>query len=264
MKTIRTASLSTAALGIALIAPNGSAAFFGPTTGVYDENTDNTNTVDVNAAGATAFAATVLSAFDADLGGVIDFDTSNVSGSQGTEHSATYGTSATQTFNFTTSTSGGLAGTTGSFFAISGGNGFIQIQDTTSQLYTFNQNNDGAIAGAPLVSQIGFTLLPRSNAAYPLDVLATATYTDGSTADVTSTLGNVKQTTDTFVGFTAPAGEGIASLNLQSFQTGTTTAVSTRVGIDDLGFVTVVPEPGSMSLLLVGGTALMARKRRLA
>ena len=263
MKTIRTASLSTAALGIALIAPNGSAAFFGPTTGVYDENTDNTNTVDVNVAGATAFAETVLSAFNADLGGVIDFDTSDVGGSQGTEHSATYGTSATQTFNFTTSTSGGLAGTTGSFFAISGGNGFIQIQNATSQLYTFNQDDDGAIAGAPLVSQIGFTLLPRSNADYPLDVLATATYTDGSTADVTSTLGNVKQTTDTFVSFTAPAGEGIASLNLQSFQTGTTTAVSTRVGIDDLGFVTV-PEPGSMSLLLVGGTALLARKRRSA
>lgn len=261
MKITPTALLSSAALGLTLITPHGTAAVFSPTTGTYDENTTNANTVDVNVAGATVFGAAVLAAFNADLGGVIDFDTSDTVGSQGTEHSATYGNAASKTFNFTTSISGGLAGTGGSFFGISGGNGFIQLVDATSQLYTFNQDDDGAVAGAPLVSQIGFTLLPRNNAAYPLDVLATAMFTDGSTQAVTSNLGNVVELTDTFLSFTAPVGEGVASLNLQSFQTGTTTPVSTRIGIDDLGFITAVPEPGSMALLLAGGTLMLARKR---
>ncbi len=44
--------------------------------------------------------------------------------------------------------------------------------------------------------------------------------------------------------------------------TGTTTPVSTRIGIDDLGFVTApIPEPASLALLATGGLLGLGRRR---
>lgn len=263
MNSTRNVTLITAILGGFLAVPASYGAAFGPTVGIYDENTSNTNAVDVNLVDLATFSGAVATAFAADTGGVIDFKQGGLGGSLGQIHSATYGASETNIFNFTTSQSTQFVTGTGSFLPISGVNGFTQISDQTSQLFTFNADGDGAVSDAPLVSQIGFTLLSRANAAYPLDVLATATYTDSSTQAVTSTLSNVKGATDTFVSFLAPLGEGISTLNLQSFQTGTTTPVSTRIAIDDLGFITI-PEPASLTLLLAGGTLLLARRRKTA
>lgn len=235
------------------------------TVSVYDENTDKTNAVNTDATGTLAtFTSAVATASANGLGGVIDFDTPSVTPS-GTIHSAEFGTSGGNFLQFTTL---GIQGVTsgGSFNPISKTNGIARNGDANNFAFTFGNFSDAATGGNVLdldLTQVGFTVLSRTNASYPLDVRATVTYSDLSTSVVTSNIGNQKGLDDTFMSFTASSGLTISSINLESFQTGTTTSVNTRIAIDDLGFI-AIPEPSSAILFLLGALTfgLIVRRRR--
>ncbi len=137
----------------------------------------------------------------------------------------------------------------GTFWTVSGnpnGYGVTTATDQTAFNLAIGPIND-AVTLDPLstdkVVKLGFVVCSRTHATYPVDVKATVSYTDGSTESVTSTISPPRTSDDTFYGFTAPNGEGISNLLLESFSVGTTTPVATRVGIDDLGFVTFSEAP---------------------
>lgn len=108
-------------------------------------------------------------------------------------------------------------------------------------------------SGLPLVDEViktvGLVMLSRgaTTPAYPLDIRATVTFSDGSTQAVTSAIGGGSGADDTFFGFSATGDRYILSIRLQSFATGTSTPVSDRMCWDDFGFIagpaTTVPLP---------------------
>ena len=137
----------------------------------------------------------------------------------------------------------------GSFWTVSGNpNGYGITTSTDQAMYNLaigpiSDANTLAVLPNDRVVKLGFVVCSRTHATYPLDVKATVSYTDGTTESVTSTISAPRTVDDTFYGFTAPAGAGITNLLLESFSVGTTTPVSSRIGIDDLGFITVSDAP---------------------
>ncbi|MDY0166819.1 MAG: PEP-CTERM sorting domain-containing protein [Thermoguttaceae bacterium] len=224
-------------------------------TGTYDENVVNSNTVDKSAAGApndvVTFTNDVLAAYNAGFGGVIDFD----EGSFGTtDLFRGVFDSGARYVDFHTSAVMQSVGRNGSFDPISGGRGTTSTSDRSSWELTVGPglgNGAGGSNDRLRVNQIGLTVLSRDHSQYPIDVRATATYSDLSTESIIANIGRstkidssqpFQDTDDTFFGFTAPAGTGINSIRLESFAPGTTNPRSTRIAMDDLGFITV-PEP---------------------
>ncbi len=222
-------------------------------TGVYDENGVASNAVDKSASGApndvAAFTGDVAAAYAAGLGGVIGFDRSlgTPDGFRGV-----YGGGA-RYVDFNTGVSMQSVSGTGTFLPISGSASETHGTTTNSDGSSWQldvgpvvEGKTGTASTWHQVSQVGLTALSRAHSHYPLDVRATATFSDSSTQAVTSTIGrstkiadwNFTNTDDTFFGFTAPAGQSIESIRLESFAPGTTTPRATRVAIDDLGFVT--------------------------
>ena len=116
--------------------------------------------------------------------------------------------------------------------------------------------------GTPLtgegVTHIGFTILPRDNTDYPLDIEAVVTFDNASTSSLSATIPNISNPADpeyTFYEFEAAPGRTIDTLTLSALDSTTGNPVSTRIGIDNLGFVTSIPEPGSFALL--GGIGIL-------
>ena len=221
-------------------------------TGIYDENSSNSNEVEKSAAGApdnvATFAADVLAAYSAGAGGIIDFD----SGSFGTTD-VLRGVfdSGARYVDYRTSADMQSVGRTGSFDPISGGRGATTTSDRSTWQFSVGpalRSDAGNPDDRLRVNRIGLTVLSRDHSTYPLDVRATATYSDLSTETLTASIGRstkVNSTTpfdntdDTFFGFTAPTGAGINSIRLDGFVPGTTTPRATRIAIDDLGFMTI-------------------------
>lgn len=140
--------------------------------------------------------------------------------------------------------------TSGTFTVASSPNGTTSQADQSSYLLTFGlfNTNDGLPLVDETIKEIGLPILSRNSVAgYPLDLLVTVTFSDGSTQAVTAPIANGAGVDDTFFGFAAPEGLGISSLRLQSFVPGTLTPVANRIGWDDFGFITgpatVVPQP---------------------
>ena len=103
-------------------------------------------------------------------------------------------------------------------------------------------NNTGTLMADDYINQIGFTILSRNNVSHPIDVKVTATYSDASTTVIpATTIDASKGGDDTFFGFTAAEGLSISSILIESFAVGTSTPETTRMGIDDLGFIIVSP-----------------------
>lgn len=242
------------------------------TTGVYDST--GGNEVERNGSGnafsSTApndylgFKADVAAAFAANRGGVITF--AEAVGGVGTGDNtfdAKYGTLAQKivtvssdvTHNTTTSTGFGATLSTGTLYLVSSnvaGNG----PDFT---FTF-----GPITGGEpgeFVQRVAVTILDKALAA-DTDVTLTASFSDGQSAPLTIIMPTDATTLnpDTFVAFSAPAGTSITSLGFDFVGTNTNTS---RFGIDDLAFITAVPEPGA-GLLLLACAFPLVRRRRLA
>lgn len=248
------------------LAARSLAAIAVPVTGVYDDST-NANSVDAVAgvglvsagsAGETAlngYKSLFAGAFASNTGGVIRFDgwsaeAGDATGTLNSAMSATYGlgstlsiTRPTGEYQFDNSPAIDALG------APISGNMYLRTSGESFHILNF---------GTPL-SAVGITVLSRN---FSRTVLATVTYLNGTTATISNeTVGAGANLDDTFFGFTAPAGNAIVSLRLETTASGDVN--NNFFAIDDLAFVTSpIPEP---SVALLGTTALAGfaiRRRR--
>ena len=196
------------------------------------------------------FQGAVGTAFTNGVGGVISFPTAvpaattQIRGNYGTNGRRMQITTSVTMQNITSSTFG-VASTPNATTSSS------DQSDYTLTLGLFDTNSGLPVVGRA-IQQVGFIILSRNSAAYPIDLKVTATFSDNSTQVVTSPIGAGLGADDTFFGFTAPAGQGVTSLRFQSFSPGTPTPVVNRIGWDDFGFITgasaVTPAPQIVNL----------------
>lgn len=195
---------------------------------------------------AAEFATAVAAAYSTNSGGVFDLPTSVTGGT--TVYRATYGSGATRRLVLTTSVGMQNVTGSGSFTPVSGGNATTSSANQSSYRVRIGPVLDAAtdLPVAEVVTRIGLAILSRTDATYPCDIRATVSFNDGTTSSATANVGNPKSSDDTFFGFIAPETLAITNLLLESFVSGTTTPVSTRIGWDDFGFITgpsFVPPP---------------------
>ncbi|RYD33364.1 MAG: phosphodiester glycosidase family protein, partial [Verrucomicrobiaceae bacterium] len=100
---------------------------------------------------------------------------------------------------------------------------------------------DGEILESNFISGVGFVAMSRTNAAadgnvFPLQLRATATFSDGSTEVVTGELSGTRGN-NVFFGFTALSGLAVRDIQLEALQLGTGLPVSARIGLDDIGLI---------------------------
>jgi hypothetical protein len=194
-----------------------------------------------------SFSNAVIAAYAANAGGVFDLPTGVASGT--TVYRGTFGRGNTRRLVLTSSVSMQNVTATGTFIPVSGTNATTSSADQSGYRIRIGPVLDAAtdLPVAEEVKRIGFVVLSRTHGTYPCDIRATVFFSDGTTTRATATVGNPKGSDDTFFGFTAPEGSAITNLLLESFLTGTTTPVSTRICWDDFGFITgpayVAPPP---------------------
>jgi hypothetical protein len=225
----------------------------------------NSGDVDSSAGSSdlSAFTTSITSAFAANTGATNSFD-GNANSTGFDTMVTTFGTSDSRSVSFTSSQLLQTVGIGGSFTPL-GTEGITTKVDAASYTLTFGDilESGNPIAGAGII-HLGFTVLSRTSTSYPLDVEALVTFDDNSTATLTSNISNLKGADDTFFEFLASGDRTISSLTISAFATGTSTPVSRRIALDNLGFVTSIPEPQTYGLIggiLVLTVTLVRRKR---
>ena len=187
------------------------------TTGTYDDNTTNGNIVDVSATGdageeisLSSFTTLVDLAYQADAGGVINFDSGTLTGTDTID--ATFGVSANKNITITDATIGTLQ-IASPASAISGNASMRKTLSTFSFdrndfIFDFDPNDGVKAVGATILSQ--FTLgQPVGN------VWGIVRYDDNSSSNsVTDFIENSTSGDDTFWGFQAPTGRSITRFEL--------------------------------------------------
>lgn len=231
--------------------------------GVYD-SPDNPNTIDRYAPGTSlsgynTFKSAVSTAFTAGNGGVGSFDTGIIGSQSGIN--INYGTG--KTLNISTSVlvnsqvSDNIVGISG--INPSGNkspNGGFLFQSVAGQIASYGLGSITGGAPGEYVSQLGFTVLSRNGGGSPT-MTATAYFSDGTSATSTVSFNNTLSEQDTFFHFAAPEGEAITSLDIDWGDSG-----DLRRGIDDLAFITAVPEPSALALGALGLLPLLRRRRK--
>lgn len=224
---------AAALLAVGLLGATTSRAAF-TTTGIYDENTFNLNAVDVSAtsdAGVeislSSFTALVELAYNADAGGVINFDSGSLTNSDTID--AVYGVSANRNITITDATIGTLQVPSPSSISISGNTSLRKTLST----FAFDRNdfkfdfdpNDG-------VKAVGATITSFFSLGQPIgNVWAIVRYDDNSSSpSVTDFIEHSSGGDDTFWGFQAPAGRSITRFELIIFN-------DKWAFLDDLAFV---------------------------
>ena len=223
---------------IALTAGTAGAALV--TTDVYDPTGDE-NDIDTEAAGnditLAAFRTLVDDAYDNDAGGVINFEAGNQS--LAPSFTANYGTSGTETLTVTEGTNS---------------------DNPSGWQLTADKDSAGAISGTKVLrgahdwdfdfdtglTAVAITFIERNNK--NPTVVATIELQDGTRTEKF----NATASDDTFFAYTASASNPIVSLEI---------ATGDYHEVDELGFV-IVPEPGTLALLGLGGLGILARRRR--
>ena len=237
--------------------------------GVYDPVTvGNTNTVDHDVPAAqqvsssievAPFTTNVLAAFNANLGGVADFDggdDSVVSSGGVATGRMNLGINSALQLDFTmTSDAPNAQRIEAAFGPISGLNSLVTRRQAT---FTFNGIYDqaNALLSDHGVKEFGITLLDR-NRDWLGDVVVT--FSDNSTQTISGlSRPTGTSTNDTFVGFAAPG-----NLFIQSVAFNHTSAGDYSLIFDDLGIV-VIPEPrvyaALFGLLALGFVAWRRRR----
>ena len=229
--------------------------------GSYDLAGDLTDVV----GSSSAFNSSIQSAWADDAGGsIVDL---SPSGSNGASTFFTeFGTNGAFRLNYSTDVAMQAATNTGSFRPLTGGQRTtLQQADSTGWTLTFNSIADAStlVVNPTLgIGSVGFTLLPRGHATYPLDVRATVTLSDNSTLSNTQALGDSNAYgKGYFFTYSARSGTTISSITFETFETGTMTAVSTRLAMDQMGY-TVIPETGTYALIIGFGALLFVGQRR--
>ncbi len=213
-----------------------------------------TNFVDTSATAIPndllTFSNAVFEAYALDLGGDMHFPATTTTGK--TYFRATYGVNQGKWFTIVSDTPMQVfAPPAGSFWTVSGspnGYGICNNSDQTYYNLAIGQITNvgtGLEMSTEKVVKLGFVVCSKTDAKYPIDVKATVTFSDYTTTSATATIAAPRTYGDTFYGFSAPAGQSIINVLLEAFDDGTTTPVSTRIGLDDIGFVTesTLPRP---------------------
>jgi len=235
-------------------------------SGVYDPGSD-ANDVDASAAfasgtgGITAantldlatFKPLVANAFTAGTGGVLSFDSPSDTIDSSTAFTSGSFSGFTTTFTFssgnTTIYTGTLPGP-GNRVPTSGSSA---IQRGSSDDFNFNNFTvNGAGAGIGL-THFGATLIHRRD---NMNWSVTANFSGGGSLtfnSVSFTSADTANTKDTFFGIVAPEGQTISSVLFTG---------SNYTWIDDVAFITNIPEPTSASLAAIAALGLLRRKRR--
>jgi hypothetical protein len=223
--------------------------------GVYDENATIvspnliSNQVDTDAAAGVGsgsnvsvaqFTIDVLSAFNANSGGVVNFDGAAMTTEKAFD--VTYGLSQANTLTVTLTT---LAGAVPTFSFQTGGDA-NSVPVSGTQYFGLSSGSDfGFTFSVPLVKW-GLTALSRTQARTVNSV--TITLDDASTylfsgEAITASTSGTNGPDDTFFGYAAPSGRTITSVAIDA---------SSAMRWDEMGFV-VVPEPNAW---LLGGFGL--------
>lgn len=268
------APLSCLALGTALPAAAALIA-----TGIYDEQDVQTNAVDFsmgyssNTTWTTGIGQTlgasqirtveefkllVEAAFLTGHGGVIDFDNGSLQDDQsfvvsfgGASKSMTLSNRAGNGGNYS------INGISGNRTAISGDN---WLGTGGNPHYDFDIGSFTGFAEYEQVTAIGVTILGRNGTGSNSNWRVIAYYTNGVDSGSSSTFRTINTNTgntthDSFSGIVAPDGYWITRMRVHSDQGAFT-------GIDDIGFITsIIPEPSSALLGMLGLAALMRRRR---
>jgi hypothetical protein len=266
------------ASGVAgMAASNAATITTAGTSGVFDENIDAANQLDVQQPSGTlaAFKSAVATAYANNLGGVIDWETGVTATPSVTTSSnntlstvnVAYGTSATQTLALTFDRSMELyTNDINNQIQALSQNGAswhnaVLPQGTAASSVAYNMSFGGA-----QVIEIGAAMPSRStfaaNGVTAVNFRATATFSDATTSVINYGMGGVPGTGDTFLHFAAPAGETITSFSVTWLsETGGTLANGQRRPVmDDFAFI-LIPEP-SVAVLSLAGLSLAFRRRR--
>ena len=220
------------------------------TTGVYDENITQPNTVDFVAPGSTItaaqFAADIATAFAQDQGGVIG------GGVLGAFYDFGVNESKTLRFRAIEGTNWGIGSPTSSPLPISGTSAFASSSGGGFDFTSFEFAE--IINGEPneQVVSFGITALSVDDRDYG-NVTVTGRLASGGHLLATRQIAEPATLGDTFFGFAAPNGDHFTGFALE--YDGAVVA-DVRLWFDDIGFITaIVPEPGSLLI------ALWARRR---
>jgi hypothetical protein len=221
------------------------------TTGVFDENIDATNELDIEipASSLGVFKTSVLTARNHDLGGVIDWET---------------GLAATP--SVTTTPNNSLSSVVATY-GVGAGNVLLVTFDRSMDLYTNDINNqisvlsragsfhNALIAGGgndpvgleytmtfsgSAVIELGAAIPSRSTyGTLGVDFRATATFSGGGSEVIDFTAGGTVGTGDTFLHFTAPANQTITAVSVEYMDDNGQVLANgqRRPVIDDLGFI---------------------------
>lgn len=225
------------------------------TTGIFDENINATNEVDIEVPVGSlgAFKTAVLNAYHNNLGGVIDWETgvtatpsaASVANNTLTRIVAAYGagggSTAAITFDhsmdlYTTDINSQInalsqQGTFHNAIIAGGGNDPVGLQ------YTMTFSGVG-------IAELGAAMPSRSTyGALGVDFRATANFSGGSSAILDFTVGGTKGTGDTFLHFVAPGGETITSLSVAYLDDNGQNLANgqRRPALDDFGFIVAAP-----------------------
>ncbi len=207
------------------------------TTGTYDtslqqNSVDKSATSDIgNQLSLSTFKANLVSAFNQNFGGVIDFDNGTLTATQIT---ARYGASQASNIIIVNPNNGwAINSDPTARTAISGTTHLSKSGSAVFDFYFGTQSK---------VVQIGATLLSRTGAS-TVNFIGKATYNDSTFDSVTASVSGISNGgDDTFFGFKAPAGKRIVRFTL-------TPASTSFRSLDDLAFITDgTPETGVTSI----------------
>ncbi len=221
----------------------------------YPENADISE--EAGSSNLSAFVTTVTDAFNDDTGSTQAFEFNPAP--TGFFNAFGTGFGVDRSLSIESDVAIQTVSSSGSFEPL-GTFGITSNNDQSSIELTFDEITEN---GTPLtgegVTHIGFTILPRDNSAYPLDIEAEVVFDDASTDSLSATIGNIPVPASpeyTFYEFEAAPGRTIDTLTLSALDSSTGNPVDTRIGIDNLGFVTSIPEPSSFAFL--GGICVFA------
>lgn len=231
------------------------------TTGVFDENLDATNELDIEipASSLGVFKSSVLAAHNQNLGGVIDWETgvattpseTTVSNNHFSSIVATYGVGADRflivTFDrpmdlYTNDINNQVSvlsrsGSLHNALIAGGGNDPVGLE------YTMTFTGSAVI-------ELGAAIPSRSTyGSLGVDFRATATFSGGGSETIDFTAGGTAGTGDTFLPFKAPANQTITAVSFEYVDdNGQLLANSQRRPvIDDLGFIVAEPASNTFS-----------------